>query len=92
VSWTPDNGDVGAHYIVKRSSSIVGQQIIKTSFNFTALTPNTNYIVEVVSSNSGCLGVSKTVSVTTLTREAGVPRSELALLHTLLPTKVRTYI
>jgi len=74
--------------ISRSSSSVVEHQTINTSFNFTSLTPNTNYEVDVVSVSSTCSGAPKRISVTTSTREAGVPRSELALLHTLLSTKV----
>jgi len=73
---------------VRRSSLATAQQTMNASLNFTALTPDTNYMVDINSVSSGCQGFLKTISVTTSTREAGVPRSELALLHTLLSTKV----
>jgi len=47
-----------------------------TSFNFTALTPNTSYMVDINSVSSGCQGLLKTISVTTSTIEAGAPKSE----------------
>jgi len=77
-----------AYYNVRTLSSVVEQQIINTSFNFTALTPNTSYVVDVVSVSSTCSGVPKRIIVTTSTKEAGAPRSELTLLHTLLCMKV----
>jgi len=86
VSWTPGNGDTKVYFNV---SSIVVHQTMNTSFNFTALTPNTNYLVDVVSVSSTCSGAPKGISVTTSTREAGVPRSELALLHTLLSSIIQ---
>jgi len=89
ISWTPGNGDTGIYYNVMISSSIVGHQIINTFFNFTALIPNTDYMVDIFSISSTCRGVPKRISVTTSTREAGVPRSELALLHTLLSSKIQ---
>jgi len=86
VSWTPGNGDTGVLYNVRRSSLAVIQQTMDTSFNLTALTQNTDYMVDIVSVSSTCSGVPKRISVTTSTREAGVPRSELALLYTLTDT------
>jgi len=73
---------------VRRVSTIVEHQIMNTTFNLTALMPNTNYMFEVASVRTeSCSGIPKIINVTTSTREAGVPRSELALLHTLLSTK-----
>jgi len=91
VSWTPGNGDTDVLYDVRRSSLIVGQQTMNTSFNFTSLTPNTDYMVNVISVSSGCSGIPKRINVTKSTREAGVPRSELALLHTLIAIHQNTY-
>jgi len=71
-------------------------QTINTSFNFIALRPNTDYVVDVISLSSTCSGIPKQISVTTSTREAGIPRSELALLHmhiaTYVPTKFKKII
>ena len=77
---------------MSRLSSNVVHQTMNTSFNFNVLTPNANYLVDVVSVSSTCSEAPKRISITTPTREAGVPRSELVLLHTLLSTKVSTRI
>jgi len=79
-----------------RSLLIAVQRILNNFYNFTALTPNTSYVVDVGSISSTCSGASKTISVTTSTREAGVPRSELhsitTYIRTLLSTKLKKLI
>ena len=82
VSWTSTSNDGGLPYSVMISPSLSGQIIAPTMdnlFNFTELTPNTNYNVSVATVGTmQCLGTPTTIMITTATREASVPRSELS--------------
>ena len=78
VSWTAANNEEGVSYIVVLiPNGITVSPVMETSYNFTELMPNTNYIASVASiSAETCVGAPDTTTVTTLTVEAGVPQSE----------------
>ena len=93
ASWTATSNREGLSYLVlllppSMANGLTLDSIMDTSYNFTELgdntrlMPNTTYSLS-VNSRLGpsltCLGIPKTIMVTTLTIEAGVPQSELLL-------------
>ena len=78
VSWTPASTEVGVSYIVTLQSDVnFGDSTMDTSYNFTGLTPNTEYSVSIVGILNLCSGTPIMLSNTTVTVEAGVPQSKL---------------
>ena len=81
VSWTPASNDTGLSYNVILSLQsvviLVSDSTMDNSYNFTGLTPNTNYSVSIVSVLNSCTGTPNTIILTTVTVEAGVPNSEI---------------
>ena len=78
VSWTAAGNEEGISYnVMLFSNGTAVFPVMVTSYNFTELMPNTNYIVSVASiSAETCVGIPDTTTVATLTVEAGVPQSE----------------
>ena len=74
VSWTPASNEEGLSYNVTLSFILL-VSTINNSYNFTGLTPNTEYNVSIASVLNSCLGASNTTLLTTV--EAGVPNSEM---------------
>ena len=81
VSWTPASNEEGLSYNVTLSLQsgviLVSDSTMDTSYNFTGLTPNTEYNVSIVSVLNSCTGTLNTMLLTTVTVEAGVPQSKL---------------
>ena len=78
TSWTAAGNEEGISYnVILFSNGTAVFPVMDTSYNFTELMPNTNYIVSVASiSARTCVGIPDTATVTTLMVEAGVPQSE----------------
>ena len=93
VSWTAASNEGLSYSVTLFPSGMMGDgttlnSIMDTSHNFTDLTPNTSYDVSVASIlNSTCVGIFTTIMVTTLTKEVGVPQSELIVVNMYIPLK-----
>ena len=87
VSWTAASNEERLSYTVSLlPAGMAVDPVVDTSYNFTELMPNTTYTVSIVSRLgtsliTSCLGIPYTTMVTTLTVEAGVPQSELTVMH-----------
>ena len=80
VSWTPASNKEGLSYnviVLLQSDVIFSDSTMDTSYNFTGLTPNTDYSVSIISVLNSCSGTPNTIIVTTVTVDAGVPQSKL---------------
>ena len=81
VSWSAANNEEGLSYTVTLLPlNISVNSVMDTSYNFTGLTPDTDYKVNTSSIVNDCSGIATTIMVTTLTAEAGVPQSELLIV------------
>ena len=63
--------------LLLQSDVIFGDSTMDPFYNFTGLTPNTEYSVSIISVLNPCLGFPNTTMLTTLTVQEGVPQSEL---------------
>ena len=80
ISWISTRDDTGLHFIVILAPLGQLTTTMDTNYNFTGLMPNTNYSVTVSTKETmACLGLSMVIMVTTVTKQAAVPRSELLL-------------
>ena len=81
VSWTPASNEEGLFYNVtltlQSGVMFISDLTMDNSYNFTGLTPNTNYSVSIASVLNSCTGTPNTMLLTTVIVEARVPRSEL---------------
>ena len=86
VSWTAASNEEGLSYTVtlflpSMTTGTAVNAIMDTSYNFTDLMPDTSYNVLVASKFGTCVGPPISVSVATLTVEAGVPQGELIAVN-----------
>ena len=86
VSWSAANSEGVSYTVSLLPAGMAVDPVVDTSYNFTELMPNTTYTISVVSRLgstliTSCLGIPYTTMVTTLTVEAGVPQSELTVVH-----------
>ena len=82
ISWTPSSGHsvcgpVSYDVNVSPSDGVLLIRITDTSYNFTGLTPDTNYTVTVAASNMAGVGESDMTMFYTVTMTEAVPSGEL---------------
>ena len=97
VSWTPSSGDpvcgpISYSVTISPSNGVIIMMINDTSYNFTALTPGTNYIVTVAAINMAGVGEANTVMFYIVTMTEAVPSGEFKFsinnyMYLLLSTK-----
>ena len=82
VSWTSARDDTGLYYNVMLFPPGQSLSTMDTYYNFTELTPNNNHSVTIATrfEDMTCLGFPMVMMITTSTRQATVPMSELLLL------------
>ena len=90
VSWTTTSDGIGSSYNVTLSPPSSILTTMDNSYNFTGLIPNTDYNVTIRAIQ--CLGAPTTMMITTSTRKAAVPSSELMLLYTDMYAYVHMYV
>ena len=78
VSWTPSSGDpvcgpISYNVTISPPDGVMIMSINDISYNFTALTPGTNYIVTVAAFNMAGAGEAGTVMFYTITAAEAVP-------------------
>ena len=91
VSWTPSSGDpvcgaVSYDVIVSPSDGVIIMIINDTSYNFTALTPGTNYTVTVAAMNMAGIGEADTAMFYIVTMSEAVPSGEFKIYSNYLAT------
>ena len=84
LSWATASNEEGLSYTVSIVSDEISEDVMDTTYNVTELTPGTTYTISVntrltTTSFTPCLGFPN-ITNTTLTVEAGVPRSELIVV------------
>ena len=86
LSWTAASNEEELSYTVSLLPPGTSEDLMDTSYNVTGLTPDTTYTVSVntrltTTLLTPCLGFPNIITNTTLTVEAGVPQSELIVIH-----------
>ena len=81
VSWTPSSGDpvcgpISYNVMISSSDGVMIMSINDTSYNFTALTPGTNYTVTVTAINMAGAGSSIMTMFYIINMIEAVPRGE----------------
>ena len=81
VSWTPSSGDpvcgaISYNVTISPSGGVMIMSANYSFYNFTALTPGTNYIVTVAAFNMAGAGDASTVMFYTITAAEAVPGGE----------------
>ena len=84
VSWDPSTSDpvcgpVSYNVTISPSDGVVVMIINDTSYNFTALTPGTNYTVTVAGNNMAGVGESNMTIFNIITMTEALPSGELIL-------------
>ena len=84
VSWDPSTSDpvcgpITYNVIISPSDGVVVMIINDTSYNFTALTPGTNYTVTVAGNNMAGVGESNMTMFNIITMTEALPSGEFVI-------------
>ena len=91
VSWTPSSGSflcgpISYDVTISPSDGVMIMMINDTSYNFTALTPGTNYTVTVAGVNMAGVGEAGTAMFYIITMTEAVPSGEFKIYGNCLAT------